>query len=290
MHAADSLTSASGVFPNFHAPPVALTVAGVDPSGGAGVVADVRTFLKFGCFAAAAVTSLTFQNTTKVFGASHQTAETVCAQIVAVAEDLRIAAAKTGMLPTAEIVAEVARLVDEKIIPAPVVDTVVRATTGRDLIEPAAVEVLKRELIPRARLITPNAPEAELLTGERVESVEDMRRAAGSLIELGARAALIKGGHLPGGAESIDLLLDEDGSFHEFRAERVKLSRPTHGAGCALSAAITALVAHNVSLLKSIEVAKRFVTKAILVAPQLGRGALPLNHLVGFDYEPELSS
>jgi hydroxymethylpyrimidine kinase/phosphomethylpyrimidine kinase len=144
--------------------PVALTVAGFDPSGGAGIVADVKTFTAFGCFAAAAVTSLTYQNTTGVFGAAHQTAETVRAQVLAVAEDFRVAGAKTGMLPTREIIREVARLFNETSLPAPVVDPVVRSTSGFDLIDDEALEALKRELLPLARVVTPNVPEAERLT------------------------------------------------------------------------------------------------------------------------------
>src|SRR3982751_4140118 len=147
--------------------PVALSVAGFDPSGGAGVVADVKTITAFGCFAAAAVTSLTYQNTTGVFGASHQTAESVRAQVLAVVEDFRVAGAKTGMLPTREVIEEVARLFRETNLPAPVVDPVVRSTSGHDLIDDAALAALKRELLPLARVVTPNIPEAERLTGLR---------------------------------------------------------------------------------------------------------------------------
>src|SRR5438270_13499985 len=137
-------------------PPVTLTVAGFDPSGGAGVVADVKTFTAFGCFAAAAVTSLTFQNTAGVFGAAHQSAEVVRAQVLAVAEDFPVAGAKTGMLPTRETVVEVARLFRETDLPAPVVDPVVRSTTGHELMDDAALDALKRELLPLARVVTPN--------------------------------------------------------------------------------------------------------------------------------------
>src|SRR5215213_3058601 len=141
------------------APPVALTIAGFDPSGGAGVVADVKTFTALGCFAAAAVTSLTFQNTTGVFGAVHQTPETVRDQVVPVVEDFRVACAKTGMLPTRGIILEVARLFRETHLPPPVVDPVVRSTSGYDLIDDEALRALVLELVPLARVVTPNIPE-----------------------------------------------------------------------------------------------------------------------------------
>src|SRR3712207_1825157 len=151
--------------------PVALTVAGFDPSGGAGVVADIKTFTSFGCFATAAVTSLTFQNTTGVFGVANQSAETVRRQVLPVVEDFRVAGMKTGMLPTREIISEVARLIRETALgeTAPVVDPVVRSTSGHDLIDDDALDALKRELLPLARVVTPNVPEAERITGLRSE-------------------------------------------------------------------------------------------------------------------------
>src|SRR5215213_5589436 len=177
-------------------PPVALTIAGFDPSGGAGVVADIKTFTAFNCFAAAAVTSLTFQNTVGVFGAVHQTAETVRAQVLPVVEDFQVACAKTGMLPTREVIAEVARLFRETSLPAPVVDPVVRSTSGFDLIDDEALSALIKELLPLARVITPNIPEAERITGLKIEDEDGMRRAARLMREMGSRAVLVKGGHL----------------------------------------------------------------------------------------------
>ena len=176
--------------------PLALTIAGLDPSGGAGIIADIRTFLAFGCAPAAAVTSLTFQSDQVVFGAAHQTAATLRAQVLVIIQDSRVASVKTGMLPSREIVVEVARLLRETDLPSPVVDPVMRSSSGYDLMDPDAVDSLITELMPRARLITPNIPEAEALTGERIESEEGMRRAARKLRQMGARAALIKGGHL----------------------------------------------------------------------------------------------
>src|SRR5215210_1874696 len=184
--------------------PVALTVAGFDPSGGAGVVADVKTFTAFGCFAAAAVTSLTYQNTTGVFGASHQTAEAVRAQVLPVVEDFRVAGAKTGMLPTREVIEEVARLFRETELPTPVVDPVVRSTSGYDLIDAAALDALRRELLPLARVVTPNIPEAERITGMSIRDRGAMAEAARMIRGMGARAVLVKGGHLAG--DAVDVL------------------------------------------------------------------------------------
>lgn len=257
-------------------PPVALTVAGFDPSGGAGVIADVKTFTAFGCFAAAAVTSLTFQNTTGVYGAAHQSAEAVRAQLVAVAEDFNIAGAKTGMLPTREVVAEVARLFRELNLPAPVVDPVVRSTAGQDLIDGWALDALKRVLLPLARVVTPNLSEAEALTGLRVRDERGMLEAARALREMGARAVLVKGGHLEG--PPLDLL-DDEGRVQIFSAERVETDS-THGTGCTLSAGVAACLARGMSLEESVAAAKRFVTDAIRRAPRLGRGQGPVNHAV----------
>ena len=156
--------------------PVCMTIAGLDPSGGAGIVADIKTFSAFGCFAAAAVSSVTFQNTTGVFGASHQNAKSVRRQIEPVLEDYEIAAVKTGMLPTREIIAEVARLIRERKLTNIVVDPVVRSTSGFDLIDNEALRALIEELFPLADLITPNIPEAEVLSGRRIESIGLLER------------------------------------------------------------------------------------------------------------------
>ena len=250
-----------------HAPRVALTIAGFDPSGGAGVIADIKTFTAFDCFATAAVTSLTFQNTTGVFGAVHQTAEAVRAQVLPIIDDFHIAGMKTGMLPTREVIIEVARLLRETTLPAPVVDPVVRSTSGYDLIDNDALAALKTELLPLARVVTPNIPEAERMTGlKSIANEDEMRHAAHAIREMGARAVLIKGGHLEG--EALDLL-DNEGRISVFRAERINTTA-THGTGCTLAAAIAACLAHNMNLEEAVSTAKRFVTDAILHAPHIG--------------------
>jgi len=267
------------------AQPVALTVAGFDPSGGAGVVADIKTFTSFGCLATAAVTSLTFQNTTGVFGVANQSAETVRRQVLPVVEDLRVAGMKTGMLPTREIISEVARLIRETSLSAtaPVVDPVVRSTSGHDLIDDDALDALKRELLPLARLATPNLPEAERITGMKIATEEDMRRAAALVRGMGARAVLVKGGHLSG--DALDLL-DDNGEVRLFRAPRIRTDS-THGTGCTLAAAVAACLARGLSLVEAVDAAKRFVTAAIRRAPGLGRGFGPVRHDIAVSFTPE---
>jgi hydroxymethylpyrimidine/phosphomethylpyrimidine kinase len=267
--------------------PVALTIAGLDPSGGAGIIADIKTFTAFGCFAAAAVTSLTFQNTTGVFGAAHQSANTVREQVLPLVQDFRIACVKTGMLPTREIIVEVARLCREEALPAPVVDPVVRSTSGYDLIDDHALASLIEELLPLARILTPNIPEAERLTGLRVKDEAGMRRAAQRLREMGARAVLIKGGHLSSNSTVPDLL-SEEGRVTVFRAERI-WTNSTHGTGCTLAAAIAACLGRGLGLADSIGHAKRFVTEAIRHAPGLGQGYGPINHSVPASIEKATS-
>ncbi|HKY28937.1 MAG TPA: bifunctional hydroxymethylpyrimidine kinase/phosphomethylpyrimidine kinase [Pyrinomonadaceae bacterium] len=276
--------------------PVALTVAGLDPSGGAGIIADIRTFAAFGCFGTAAITSLTFQNTTRVFGAVHQTAATVRAQVTPIVEDFTVSCAKTGMLPTREIIAEVARLFRAN-LPAPVVDPVMRATSGDDLINDDAVACLVSELFPLARLVTPNIPEAERLTGLIIRDEQTMKLAASQIRQMGARAVLVKGGHLAGASggrqeaggageagrsdqpvmssfEAIDVL-DDEGTLTVFRDELIP-GGERHGSGCTLSAAIAAGLGNGVSLNEAIQTAKRYVTEAIRRSPKLGHGSRPL--------------
>ena len=255
--------------------PVVLTIAGLDPSGGAGIVADIKTISTLGCFPAAALTSITYQNTTGVFGAEHQTARTLRAQVEPVIQDLDVAAAKTGMLPTAEIVAEVARLFSEEQLPPPVVDPVMVSTSGHDLIGDEAFQIVKTQLLRVARVVTPNIPEAERLAGFSIENEADMRRAAASIRSMGARAVLVKGGHRAIQQQAIDLLLDENENFVEFREEYIDVGE-IHGSGCTLSAAIAAGLGKGMTLEDAIRAAKNYVTQAIKSAPRIGHGARPL--------------
>ena len=257
-------------------PPVCLTIAGLDPSGGAGVIADIKTFSAFKCFAAAAVTSITFQNTVGVFGAEHQSAESVRQQVQPIIDDYDVAAVKTGMLPTAEVIQATVELVRKMNGASFVVDPVVRSTSGFDLIDDAALRVLVKELFPLAELITPNLPEAERITGLKIKDRSDIETAAREIRSLGARNVLIKGGHLEAqDRKAIDYLFIGD-EIHAFEAEFIDTTA-THGTGCTLAAAITANLALGRQLVDAVQVAKDFVTHAIRTAPMLGRGHSPIN-------------
>lgn len=261
------------------ATPIALTIAGLDPSGGAGVIADIRTFVSLGCFPTMALTSITFQNTTGVFGAVHQTAATLRGQLEPVAEDLEVAAVKTGMLPTAEIVACVADLIQELKLPLPVVDPVMVSTSGHDLIGPEAFQVLTSRLLPLARVVTPNIPEAERLAGFSIKNEDDMRKAGKAILDQNVSVVLIKGGHLGRqGSGVVDLLMGQDGVELELRSEFVDVGA-IHGTGCTLSAAIAANLAHGLELLESVKTAKDFLDRrirALVNSDRIGHGARPL--------------
>jgi hydroxymethylpyrimidine/phosphomethylpyrimidine kinase len=262
--------------------PVVLTIAGFDPSGGAGIIADIRTIESFGCTAVAAITSVTFQNAEKFFGAKHQSAESVRGQVEAIVGAFEIAAVKIGMLPTAEIVREVARLICENDLPAPVIDPVIESTSGGKLMSHDAFEVFVTELLRWARVVTPNIPEAEKLAGMNIRNDEEMRQATARIRELGVRAVLIKGGHLEeqrsevrgqksGNTkqEAVDLL-DDEGQVTVFRSEWINAPN-VRGTGCILSSAIAAGLANGLALEDSLRKAKEFVTKAL--ARQLKAGS-----------------
>jgi hydroxymethylpyrimidine kinase/phosphomethylpyrimidine kinase len=257
--------------------PNALTIAGFDPSGGAGVLADERTFASFGYRAAAAITSITFQNDHSATGAVHQTAAAVRGQVSSLQEQFQFACAKTGMLPTREVVHEVARIFRESKLPAPVVDPVMVSSSGMRLLEADAFEFLISEVLPVARLLTPNIPEAEALTGMTITSEEEMQEAAKIIRSLGARAVLIKGGHLgeqkaegsrqkAEGEEAVDVL-DDDGAVTVFRAEFIP-GASLRGSGCILSAAIAAGLGKGMSLEDSVRQAKEFVLNKLRNARQ----------------------
>ena len=260
-------------------PTGALTIAGFDPSGGAGVLADVRTLAAFGLQASAAITSITLQNSNRVFGAVHQTRDVVRAQVEPLLEGFTIVCAKTGMLPTRGVVLEVARLFRETDLPRPVVDPVILSSSGQRLMEEDALEVLVAELLPLARLVTPNIPEAEALTGMTITSETDMRGAAAAIRKLGARAVLIKGGHLGAQASCLPLsakeagkmpalpeeaidVLDNEGQVTVFRERRIN-GAEIHGSGCILSAAIAAGLGKGMKLEDSVGAAKSFVLAAL---------------------------
>ena len=253
--------------------PVALTIAGSDPSGGAGLQADLKTFHQFGVYGMSVVTLLTVQNTEDVSSVDPLDPAYVEKQLRAVASDIPPQAAKTGALGTAEIIETVARWAERLSCPL-VVDPVMISKHGASLIAEEARQTLAQKLLPKAFLVTPNLPEASVLSGRVVDNPDGMRAAARTIADLGANAVLVKGGHLEG--DALDVLYYE-GRFEEFRAGRID-SNHTHGTGCTYSAAITAALAKGASLTEAVHSAKRFITRAIETAPGLGRGRGPVNH------------
>ncbi len=258
-------------------PPVALTIAGSDSGGGAGIQADLKTFAAHGVYGVSAITAVTAQNTVAVTGVEEIGPELVAAQIAAVAGDFPVAAAKTGMLSSAAIVGAVARAVDEHELRV-VVDPVMVAKSGKRLLRPDAVQTLLEDIVPRAALLTPNLPEAADLTGLPVRNEDEMRAAGERLLALGARAVLVKGGHLEGD-RLVDLFLDGQ-RVQAFRSDRIE-TRATHGTGCTLSAAVAANLALGSGLPDAVERALAYLRKAMRRAAPLGAGRGPLAHLTG---------
>ena len=263
--------------------PVVLTIAGLDPSGGAGVLADIKTIAAFRCYGVAAVTSLTFQNSQGVLGAFNHDADAVRQQLELLFNDFEIAAIKTGMLPTAEIIGVVASVISANTVPIVVVDPVLKSTSGFDLADEAAVEALARDLLPLASLVTPNVAEARRLADVVINNQSEMELAAEIIRKKGSHAVLITGGDAESRL-SQDLLLDAQG-VGVFGAERIN-STNTHGTGCTLASALAALLAQGRSLRAAVPIAKEYLAQAILSAPGIGHGNGPLNHFPpGFEFE-----
>jgi hydroxymethylpyrimidine/phosphomethylpyrimidine kinase len=251
--------------------PVALTIAGSDPSGGAGLQADLKTFYRFGVYGEAVVTLITVQNTTGVERVETLAADLVLAQIRAVLDDIAPRAAKVGALGNASVMEAVAEAAKSFGFPL-VVDPIMISKNGAQLGE---ISGDVSSLVARAYLLTPNLDEASELVGFAVDNRDSMHRAAEALIGMGARNVLVKGGHLVG--DALDLLYLEGGEVHEFSSARIETPH-THGTGCTYSAAITAELAKGTGLVQAVSLAKTFVTEAIRSNPGLGRGAGPLNH------------
>lgn len=260
-------------------PFVALTIAGSDSGAGAGIQADLKTFAAHGVYGTCAITAVTAQNTVEVRGVAEISPELVGLQIDAVVRDIGVDAAKTGMLSSRATIEVVASKLEEHRIERLVVDPVMVAKSGARLLEPSAVSTLLERLVPRALVITPNLPEAETLVGFSIPSEDDeaVRRAARRIVEMGARAALIKGGHGKG-QESVDLLYTS-GRFRSYRAPRIQTTR-THGTGCTLSAAIAAGLARGLDLERAVELAKTYLTEALRRGVPIGKGHGPVDHFV----------
>lgn len=257
--------------------PIALTIAGSDSGGGAGIQADLKTFQAFGVFGTTAITAVTVQNTLGVTGVHAIPPEIVRGQIDAVAQDLRPAAFKTGMLATRELVQVVSAAIEAHRLENYVLDPVMVATSGDRLLADDAEQSIAEMLVPRAALVTPNLDEASILTGSRVRTEADMRDAAERLVEMGAGAVLLKGGHLEGG-EVLDILFDGT-RVREWRRARIA-STGGHGTGCTLAAAVAAGLAHGRPLEVAVDDALDYVARALREAPGLGSGNGPLNHMV----------
>lgn len=258
------------------APPVVLSIAGSDPSGGAGIQADLKTFHAFGCYGEAVIAALTAQNTRGVSGVHAVPVEFVVEQIERVIEDIPPAAAKTGMLATRPLVEAVARTLAARRVPNLVVDPVMVATSGDRLLDEDAVRAVRERLLPLAAVVTPNGPEAEVLTGVRVDGPASAAEAGKRLLAMGARAAMVKDGHGTG-TQVRDVLVTADGA-EVFEHERLETTS-THGTGCTLSAALAAGLARGSGVGLAARLAVEFVHRAIREAPGLGRGRGPVNHL-----------
>jgi hydroxymethylpyrimidine/phosphomethylpyrimidine kinase len=254
-----------------------LIVAGSDPSGGAGIQADIKTVTALGGYAAAAISALTVQNTLGVSDVMAVPPAFVGAQIKAVLDDIGADCLKTGMLYGAPTIEATAQAIEDCGYKGPiVVDPVMVATSGDALLQPRAVDALKQLLIKGAALVTPNIPEAEALTGLAISSKADMARAGEAILALGCEAVLVKGGHLPGG-KLVDLLLSKDGLMRESESLRID-TRHTHGTGCTLASAVATGLSQGLALEDAYQQAQAYVRRAIQLAPGLGSGHGPLGH------------
>jgi hydroxymethylpyrimidine/phosphomethylpyrimidine kinase len=263
--------------------PIALTIAGSDPSGGAGIQADLKTFHQFGVYGTSVLTLVTVQNTVEVSRVEVLAADLVAEQLEAVSSDMSLRAAKTGALGSVAIIEEVAARAAEFSFPL-VIDPVMISKHGASLLSEPARSALVHELLPHAFLLTPNLQEAFAICGIESWDQRGVEYAARAIADLGPQAVLVKGGHLHGDApeapetEAKDTLFWK-GELHHFTAPRIR-TKNTHGTGCTLSAAITACLAQGMGLIAAVETAKRFITRAIETNPGIGKGYGPVNHMV----------
>jgi len=258
--------------------PIALTIAGSDSGGGAGIQADLKTFSALGVYGASVITALTAQNTVGVWAIHDAPPDFIAAQMDAVFEDLDVRAVKIGMLSRSEVIETVAEGLERHGAPHVVLDPVMVATSGDPLLQPDAIATLRDRLVPVAEIVTPNLPEAALLLGrEAINDETEMRETANALLDLGPRTVLLKGGHLSD-RESVDLFYDGS-EFTRIAAPRID-TRNTHGTGCTLSSAVAANLAHGQSLREAVRAAKTYLTAALAAADRLdvGHGHGPVHH------------
>ncbi len=263
------------------APPVLLTIAGFDPSCGAGVGADLKTFAAHGCYGMGAITSLTVQSTHGVEAVHNTPSAEVREQLDILARDCDIAAVKIGMLGNRGNATVVAEFLDAHKFAHVVHDPVMKSSSGTELLDSAGIKFVAAELLKRSSVITPNIAEAEVLTGLTIKEVADMEAAARKLVEMGAQAVIVKGGHME---KAVDVLFDGK-EMHHLGGDRVKVEN-THGTGCTFASAITAQLAAGRSLLEATTLAKAYVMKAIEKAYPVGKGRLPLDHFFRLKIEP----
>ena len=270
---------------NSSTPPRVLTIAGSDSGGGAGIQADLKTFAALGAYGMSAVTAITAQNTLGVTAVAEVPLEVISDQIEAVVTDIGVDVVKTGMLSSSEIVACVVESVEKFELAPLVVDPVMVAATGAQLLQDEAVKSVKQRLIPLATVATPNVPEAEVLTGIEIESVDDMELAGGELLLMGVDAAVVKGGHLDDESGRVtDVLVTRNGvkQITSFRIETTS----NHGTGCTFASAIAAHLARGSALDESVDSAQRYVWQAMANAQSIGQGNGPLNHMYAYRYHP----
>ena len=265
----------------YTAPPILLTIAGFDPSCGAGVAADLKTFAAHGCYGIAAITSLTVQNTQKVEAVHNTPSAELREQLEVLVSDCEIAAVKVGMLGNRGNAVIVAEFLDAHKFPFVVHDPVMKSSTGTELLDTGGVNYIIAELLKRSSVITPNVPEAEILAGITIKDVADMEAAARKIVEMGARAAIVKGGH----AEKATDVLFDGNEVHLLSGERVKMEN-THGTGCTFASALTAQLAAGRPLYEALTLAKTYVVKAMEKAYPVGKGWVPLDHFYRMKIEP----
>lgn len=265
----------------YNTPPILLTIAGFDPSCGAGVAADLKTFAAHGCYGIAAITSLTVQNTQKVEAVHNTPSAELREQLEVLIADCEIAAVKVGMLGNRGNAVVVAEFLDAHKFPFVVHDPVMKSSTGTELLDTGGVNYIIAELLKRSSVITPNVPEAEVLTGITIKDVADMEAAARKIVEMGARAAIVKGGHTE---KATDVLFDGT-EVHQLSGERVKIEN-AHGTGCTFASALTAQLAAGRPLYEALTLAKTYVVKAMEKAYPVGKGRVPLDHFYRMKIEP----
>jgi len=266
---------------NHSAPPILLTIAGFDPSCGAGTAADLKTFAAHGCYGVAAITSLTVQNTQGVETVHNTPSAELREQLEVLAKDCEIAAVKIGMLGNRGNAVVVAEFLDAHKFAHIVHDPVMKSSSGAELLDAGGIKFVATELLKRASVITPNVPEAEVLTGLTIKDVADMEAAARQLVEMGAHSVIVKGGHME---RAVDVLLDGN-EMVQLGGDRVKTEN-THGTGCTFASAIAAQLAAGRSLFEAATLAKAYVTKAIEKGYAIGKGRVPLDHFYRQKIEP----